>query len=88
MTAQATNRAGVFPLSALTGEGVEALLAAVSLIFEEEKTDAQLQLGFAEGKRRAWLHGAGLVQSETQTEDGWQIDLRWTARQEKRYSEI
>ena len=88
LVAQATNRAGVFPLSALTGEGIEALLAAVSVIFEEEKTDRQLVLGFAEGKRRAWLHGEGLVQAETQTEDGWQIDLRWTARQEKRYSEI
>ncbi len=88
LVAQATNRAGVFPLSALTGEGIEALLAAVSVIFEEEKTDRQLVLGFAEGKRRAWLHGEGLVQAETQTEDGWQIDLRWTARQEKRYSEV
>jgi GTP-binding protein HflX len=88
LAAQATNRAGVFPVSALTGEGIEALLAAVSVNFDEEKTDQTLTLGFAEGKRHAWLHGEGVVQSETQTDDGWQINVRWTARQEKRYLAI
>ncbi len=85
LTVQATNRAGVFPVSALTAEGIPALLAAISLNFDEEKTDQTLSLGFAEGKRRAWLHGEGVVLDEAQSEDGWQINLRWTARQEKRY---
>jgi GTP-binding protein HflX len=88
LAAQAANRAGVFPVSALTGEGIEALLAAVSVAFEEQKTDSRLTLSFAEGKRRAWLHGEGIVQTETQTDDGWQIDVRWTTRQEKRYREV
>jgi GTPase len=85
LAAQAANRSGVFPLSALTGEGLETLLTAISQAFEEEKTDVALTLGFAEGKRRAWLHGEGIVQDESQTEDGWQIAVRWTARQAKRY---
>lgn len=85
---QATNRAGVFPVSALTGEGVAALLEAVSTAFEEEKSQAVLTLGFSEGKRRSWLHAAGIVQDETQDEDGWRISVLWTARQQGRYREL
>lgn len=85
---QATNRAGVFPVSALTGEGVAPLLAAVSSAFEEEKTQSLLTLGFAEGKRRSWLHDAGIVLEESQDESGWQITVLWTDRQQGRYREI
>lgn len=88
LAVQAANRAGVYPVSALTGEGVAALLDAISLAFDEEKTERLLTLGFAEGKRRAWLHGEGVVLSEEQAEAGWQINVLWTARQEKRYREI
>jgi GTP-binding protein HflX len=88
LSVQAANRQGVFPVSALTGEGVEALLEAVSVAFDEAKSERRLELGFAEGKRRAWLHGEGVVLAEVQTEDGWQIDVLWTARQEKRFREL
>jgi GTP-binding protein HflX len=85
---QATQRDGVFPLSALTGEGLDHLLAAISTAFDEEKSERTLTLPFSGGKRRAWLHGEGVVTDERQTDDGWQIDVRWTARQEKRYREV
>jgi GTPase len=85
---QAENRAGVFPVSALTGEGVERLLAAVSLAFDEEKSEQLLTLTFADGKRRAWLHAEGVVEAEEQTESGWQITVRWTTRQEQRWREV
>jgi GTP-binding protein HflX len=85
---QATNRAGVFPVSALTGAGVDGLLAAISAVFDEAKTHRSLTLGFAEGKRRSFLHDEGVVQGETMTEDGWQIDVLWTARQEQRYRDL
>ena len=88
LAVQAANRAGVYPVSALTGEGIAALLDAISQAFDEEKTERLLILGFAEGKRRAWLHGEGVVLSEEQTEAGWQINVLWTARQEKRYRDI
>ncbi len=85
---QATNRAGVFPVSALTGEGVAQLLEAVSTAFEEEKSQAVLTLGFAEGKRRSWLHDAGIVLDEAQDDTGWQITVLWTERQQGRYREF
>lgn len=88
LAVQAANRAGVFPVSALTGEGIAGLLDAVSTVFDEEKTERVLQLGFAEGKRRAWLHAENVVLAEVQGDEGWQITVLWTARQEKRYRDL
>jgi GTP-binding protein HflX len=85
---QADNRAGVFAVSALTGEGIDDLLAAISQAFDEEKSRRDLHLGFAEGKRRAFLHAEGVVEAEEMGEDGWKISVLWTARQEKRYREL
>jgi GTP-binding protein HflX len=88
LSVQAENRDGVFPISALTGEGLSVLLDAVSAAFDEEKTSRSLTLGFAEGKKRAWLHQEGVVLTEEQGEDGWVIEVSWTARQEKHYREM
>nr|WP_235815578.1 GTPase HflX [Cypionkella psychrotolerans] len=88
LTVQAANRAGVFPVSALTGEGVAELLEAVSTAFEEEKSQAVLALSFSEGKRRSWLHDAGIVVDETQDDEGWRITVLWTERQQGRYREF
>jgi GTP-binding protein HflX len=85
---QAQARDGVFALSALTGEGIDRLLAAINGVFEEEKTDRRLDLPFAEGRKRAWLHAEGVVRAEEQAEDGWRIDVHWTARQERRYRDL
>jgi GTP-binding protein HflX len=73
----------IHAISALTGEGIGALLEAVSLAFDEEKSETTLTLPFADGRRRAWLHGEGVVTEETQGDEGWTLDVRWTARQER-----
>ncbi len=88
LTVQAAQRPQVFPLSALTGEGVPALLAAIGQELDEDRTDATLTLPFTEGRRRAWLHDHGLVTAETEAEDGWHLTLRWTTRQEARFQAL
>jgi len=85
LTVQAAQRPTVFPISALTGEGLERLLTAIGRQFDEEKTEISLFLPFNDGRRRAWLHAEDVVEAETQTDDGWQIGIRWTARQEGRF---
>lgn len=85
---QAANRAGVFPVSALTGEGLDRLLDAVSTVFDEAKTHERLSLGFGAGRARAWLHAEGLVEAETTTETGWEIDVIWTERQAERFGAL
>jgi GTP-binding protein HflX len=88
LTAQAAATGGVCALSALTGEGVGDLLAAVAEALAEPLTAARLHLPFAEGRRRAWLHAAGVVAEEREAEDGWHLALRWTARQAAEYSAL
>lgn len=88
LIAQAQARENVIPVSALTGEGVDGLLDAISAAFDEEKTERLLRIEFSDGRRRAWLHAEGLVETETEDESGWQIQVRWTARQEKRWREL
>ena len=88
LVAQADGLNGVHAISAVTGEGIEGLLAAVSQHLDDEKTDVVITLGFADGRKRAWLHAEGVVQAEDQDEAGHRLDVRWTARQAARYAAL
>ncbi|WP_411956670.1 GTPase HflX [Paracoccus homiensis] len=76
---------GVQAVSALSGEGLEDLVAAIdahlSRALDEPREAAVLRLDFSDGRRRAWLHEAGVVEREEAGEDGLTLHLRWTARQ-------
>ncbi len=80
---QAARTETTYPISALTGEGLPDLLAAIATALDAQRTRRTLSVSFADGKRRAWLHEAGVVEAERQTEDGFEIDVRWTDRQAK-----
>ncbi len=88
LEAKSVRAPDIFTLSALTGEGVERLLQAVSEALDEERTEREITLPFEAGKRRAWLFEQGVVESEEQGEDGYRLRVRWTPRQEKRFREI
>jgi GTP-binding protein HflX len=85
---EAARKDTVVAISALTGDGIPALLDRVSGVLEEEKVERALVVPFAEGRKRAWLHGEGVVLREVQGEDGFRVTVRWTARQEKRFREL
>ena len=75
-------------LSAVTGEGVSELLEHVTLYLEGVKMTVELHLPFSDGKKRAWLFNEGIVEHEVQTECGFDLLVRWTARQEKRFRDL
>jgi len=85
---KAERREDVFSLSALTGEGLDPLLAAITQALDEERTRRELRLGFSEGRRRAWLYDQGVVEAEAQDDEGYALTVYWTARQEKRFREL
>ena len=85
LISQSANRTGVFPVSALTGEGVDALLDAISLAFEEVRAEETLILRFADGRARARLHGLGVVVDETADEAEFTLTVRWTDRQKAQW---
>ena len=76
---------GIHAVSALTGDGLPALLDAIGEVLEEERTDETLTLPFAEGRRRAALHAAGVVVAEYEGDSGYRIDVRWTIRQKAQW---
>lgn len=85
LAAQRANREHVHPISALTGEGIPALLEAVSAALDEVRAQDVLDINFAQGKRHAWLHDQGLVVAEEMLDDGWRITVSWTDRQAERF---
>ncbi|WP_298918211.1 GTPase HflX [uncultured Roseobacter sp.] len=88
MRARADRDDRVFAISALTGEGIDALLAAVTDQVQGAKRAVDLSLSFAEGKKRAWLFAQELVENERQTDEGFEITVRWTAQQEAQYQRL
>ena len=82
LAVQGANRDRVFPISALTGEGVADLLSAVANLLSAPRTEAVLHLAFTEGRARARLHDMGVVLEETMEDDGHRLTVRWTPRQE------
>jgi GTPase len=83
-----TPRRDIYPISALTGAGIDALSEAISTAFAELKTESDLTLGFDQGRLRAWLHDQNLILEETMVETGWQITVLWTARQAARFNAL
>ena len=77
----AARRDDVFLGSALTGDGLDALLAAVAGRLAAEQVETAMRLPFDAGRARAWLHEAGAIEREAQDEDGFRLTLRWTERQ-------
>ncbi|MBK0327059.1 GTPase HflX [Rhodobacteraceae bacterium F11138] len=86
--ARAARDRDVYGISALSGDGVDALLAAIAEALQGVRHVTELHLGFAEGKRRAWLFAQDLVQTETQTEDGFDLTVRWTPRQQAQFEAL
>ncbi len=79
--ARAARDPAIIAMSALSGEGVADFDARVSAALQGQSYDETLDLPFSAGKQRAWLFAEGVIQQERQGEAGWQVDVRWSARQ-------
>ncbi|MHA6345827.1 GTPase HflX [Roseivivax sp. CAU 1761] len=88
----AEGRAGrsdvIHTVSALTGEGLGALLDVVAQTLEGEIHEVELTLGFDAGRQRAWLFERGLVEDERQSEAGYVLKVRWTAKQAAQFETL
>ncbi|TCP25311.1 GTPase HflX [Rhodovulum adriaticum] len=84
----AARRDDILTLSAWTGTGMAPLMEAVTAALDEARSRQDLLLGFAEGKRRAWLYEQGVVEDEEQDEDGYRLRVNWTARQQARFRQL
>jgi GTP-binding protein HflX len=78
----------VFTGSALTGEGLEPLLAAVTEALDEARLTEVVDIPFEQGRQRAWLFDQGVVEGEEQTETGHRLIVTWTPRQRATYGRL
>ena len=85
---QAMRTDNLFAVSALTGDGLDRLLAAVAATLKAAAKTELLQLPFSAGKARAWLFAEGVVVHETQTDEGYDLTVDWTDRQKDSFSRI
>ncbi|MFY0648296.1 GTPase HflX [Sulfitobacter geojensis] len=88
MRARAERDAAVLAISAITGEGLDELQAYVAEALQGAVREADLSLGFAEGKKRAWLFAQDIVVKEAQTDEGFDITVRWSAAQEAQFQRL
>ncbi|MBU2962317.1 GTPase HflX [Citreicella sp. C3M06] len=88
MMLRAERDEGIFATSAITGDGLDMLLRSVTDRLQGESIDEELRLGFDAGKRRAWLFEKGVVQSETQDDDGYLLQLRWSAKDRAQFETL
>ena len=78
----------VFAASALTGEGLDALLKAVNGILEGERREETVHLGFDEGRKRAWLFEKAVVEHEAQDDSGYTLRVRWSAKDARQFETL
>ena len=78
----------LFAVSALTGDGLDPLLQAVSENVKDPRTSEVISLTFAQGRERAWLFEAGVVEDDAATEAGYDMTVLWTALQKERFTRL
>ncbi|MDO6589542.1 GTPase HflX [Loktanella sp. D2R18] len=88
MVTQAERTDDLFAVSAITGEGMDALLARIPDKLKDPRSVADITLSFAEGRKRAWLFDAGIVTDEVQTDTGYDLTVFWTELQRERFARL
>lgn len=78
----------LFAISAVTGAGMDDLLASLAEHLKDPRREEVLQLSFAQGRERAWLFDAGIVTNEDMTEDGYTLTVFWTILQKERFTRL
>ena len=80
------------PISAVTGEGIEALIALVAKVLTGESRRYELTVSAGDGQRLAWLYANGEVLSDEEAPDDGapsrQLAVRLTTRDFGRYLQL
>ena len=79
---------GIQAVSAVTGEGFDALVAAMDEALGGVRIEEVLRLPYSDGRGRAWLHEAGVVVAEADGADGQELTVRWTERQKEAFGRL
>ncbi|GAO56092.1 GTPase HflX [Novosphingobium sp. MD-1] len=83
----------VVPISAMTGEGVDDLLASLGTMLTGGATELELSIPMGDGQKLAWLHAHGEVLSEREVESATgepqvRLKVRLTPRELGRFNSL
>jgi GTP-binding protein HflX len=78
----------IYVTSALSGDGLSALLGAIDGAVRDPAFSQTLHLTFADGRRRAWLFDQNIVTSETQHDTGYDLLVNWSEKQANLYKAL
>ncbi|MBB5721882.1 GTP-binding protein HflX [Loktanella ponticola] len=78
----------LYAVSAITGAGMDQLLDDLAGKLKDPRTEATLNLTFAQGRERAWLFEQGIVTDDIQTETGYDMVVFWTSLQKERFKRL
>ncbi|AJP71643.1 GTPase HflX [Sphingomonas hengshuiensis] len=85
LTAEAAKRDDVMPISAITGEGVDALVEAVAARLTQGHRRYHIELDPADGAGAAWLHQHGEVLEQSIADDRALYEVRMAPRDYDRF---
>lgn len=72
-------------ISALTGEGLDALDATIEAGLGDATHQDRISVGYDQGRARAWLFSHNVVTEERQCETGSQLSVQWSEKQENQF---
>lgn len=78
----------MFATSALTGDGLDLMLAAVNRTLDGDRREETVHLAFNEGRKRSWLFDKALVEKETQDDTGYTLLVRWSAKDARQFESL
>ena len=85
---QSKRKQDVYPLSAVNGEGIGAIINAVEGHLTSNSFEETISLSHKEGKKRAWLYQQGVVIREEVVETGMLLVVFWSAQQKAQFFSI
>lgn len=85
LLAQASRDPRLMPISALTGSGIDELLAAVDLRLAAQRTIETYRIGHDEGAAQAWLYSHGEVLGRVDDDDFTEITVRLAPEDVQRF---
>jgi GTP-binding protein HflX len=85
---EADRKDDLFAISAVTGDGMDDLLASLAEHLKDPRREEVIELSFAQGRERAWLFDAGIVTNEELTDAGYTLNVFWTIIQKERFTRL
>ncbi len=86
--ARAARHEEVIATSSVTGFGLSDFVQAVEFALEGEIIEEKIVLPYSDGRKRAWLFERSLVEAERQGETGFELDLRWKAKDRAQFDSL